>query len=328
MFACDSLGHRYVVMLATDNPAHGHVSAAQSGPALRHVLNFVDCLFLMWFVGLGFLIAVFHARVDGWQNCLLLHLICMWAILLLTSTSSRSSAARFLHDWYPLALFIVTFEETSRLSFLVVDGWRDAYIVRFEEFVFRVPPTVWLNRFASRAVTELLEIGYFSYFLLLMLVGGAVFNRPGKREFRQVMTASVLAYLSCYVFFILFPTEGPAYTLAHLHAVELKGGPFHWAVLLIQNNAGVHGNAFPSSHVAAGVVAVIFAWKYVPKLGVSLTPLVLLLCLGAVYDRYHYASDVIAGAGVGALCAAVVLASEKLPRDMSQGRDRSRTNAV
>lgn len=276
-------------------------------------INFVDGLFLIWFVALGVLMAVFHARVVGWQNYLIFHLLAMWLILLLAFTAERSAVLRFLHDWYPLALFIATFEETSRLSFLIAYGWRDAYILRFESLLFPTPPTVWLNQFASRGFTELLEVGYFSYFLLLMIVGGAVCRRPGKREFRQVMTASVLAYLSCYVFFILFPTEGPAHTLG-LHTVPLCGGPFHWAVLLIQSHAGVHGNAFPSSHVAAGVVALVFAWKYLPRLGAVLTPLVILLGLGAVYDRYHYASDVIAGAALGLLVSAVVLLAEPIAR--------------
>jgi membrane-associated phospholipid phosphatase len=288
--------------------------AARTGVLRLVGLNFVDRLFLIWFAALGVFIALFHARVAGWPSYLIFHVLAIWAILLLTFTASRSTTLKFLHDWYPLALFIVTFEETSRLSFLVVNGWRDSYILSLESWLFRTPPTVWLNQFASRGFTELLEVGYFSYFLLLMIVGGAVYRRPGKREFRQVMTASVLAYLSCYVFFILFPTEGPAHTLARLHTVPLHGGPFHWAVLLIQRNSGVHGNAFPSSHVAAGVVALVSAWKYAPRLGAALTPVVILLCLGAVYDRYHYASDVIAGAGVGGLVSAVVLVAEPAVR--------------
>jgi membrane-associated phospholipid phosphatase len=60
---------------------------------------------------------------------------------------------------------------------------------------------------------------------------------------------------------------------------------------LVREAAGRH-NAFPSAHVAGAVVALIFAWRHAPKLGLSLPPLVTLLCLGAVYDRYHYLSDV------------------------------------
>lgn len=278
-------------------------------------LTFVDWLYVVWFAGLSGLILLFHSRVPAWQSYLMVHVIALWIVALLALGSEHSATARFLHDWYPLAFFIVCFEEVARLSFLVVDSWRDPSILCFEAWAFPTAPTVWLNGFASRGFTELMEVGYFSYFVLLMIVGGALYNRPGKREFRQVMTASVLAYMVCYVFFILFPTEGPAHTLAHLHTTTLRGGPFHWAVMLIQRFAGVHGNAFPSSHVAEGMVTLIFAWRYKPRLGAALTPLVFLLCCGAVYDRYHYASDVIAGLAVGALCAAVVMAFAEAPCD-------------
>lgn len=300
-------------MPRTDAPA----AQAKNGPRLQAnagVLTFADWLFCLWFSGLTLLILIFRARLASWPNYLILHIILVAAILILVHAGHHSGDISFLHDWYPLALFIVTFEETARLSFLIVDGWRDAYILRFEAWLFPVPPTVWLNSHASNWTTEILQVGYFSYFLLLMIVGGALYNRPRKREFRQVMTASVLAYVSCYLFFILFPTEGPAHTLAALHSRQLHGWLFHWAVLLIQDHAGVHGNAFPSSHVAAGLVALIFAWKYRPKLGAALTPLVLLLCLGAVNDRYHYASDVLAGLAVGALCSFVVLSAEGVCR--------------
>jgi len=54
-------------------------------------------------------------------------------------------------------------------------------------------------------------------------------------------------------------------------------------------------------------VTLAFAWRYAPRLGIWLTPLVALLCIGAVYDGYHYASDVIAGALVAILVAAMVM---------------------
>jgi membrane-associated phospholipid phosphatase len=157
-------------------------------------------------------------------------------------------------------------------------------------------------------LTEILEIGYFSYFVLLMIVGGTLYARQDKLPFRQVMGATVLAYLMCYVVFILVPTEGPAHTLAAQHNFPLPGGgPFHWMVQVIQSNAGVHGNAFPSAHVAGGVVSLFFACKYIPRLGLALTPLVFLLCIGAVYDRYHYVSDVIAGIVVGVIASWIIV---------------------
>jgi len=278
-----------------------------------HAFNFVDRLYVAYSIGLGVVIIIFRERLPAWPLYLAIHAVSLAVIAALVHAATRSRAGRFLHDWYPLLMFIVAFEEISRLSLLVVDHWQDGYILALEAWLFPVPPTVWFGRIASPLVTEIMEIGYFSYFVLLMIVGGVLYRWPDKRPFRQVMAASVISYLICYVVFILFPTEGPAYTLAAQHTVELRGGPFHWLVLLIQKHAGVHGNAFPSSHVAAGFVALLFAWKYSPRLGWALAPFVLFLCLGAVYDRYHYASDVIGGLLVGALAFWMVFRIERSP---------------
>jgi membrane-associated phospholipid phosphatase len=77
--------------------------------------------------------------------------------------------------------------------------------------------------------------------------------------------------------------------------------------------AGVHGNAFPSAHVAGAVVPLIFAWRYAPTLASWLSPLVVLLSVAAVYDRYHYASDVVAGIIVGGAAAGLVLFGQARP---------------
>jgi membrane-associated phospholipid phosphatase len=273
-------------------------------------LNVTDRLYFLYFLLVSTGLLLRPGRVSSWNSWLFVNFLCLVALGLLVRNQQHSPAWGFLHDWYPLLMFIVCFEEVSHLSFLLRDAWQDQYLLRLEAWLFPMAPTVWLGRLGSPAVTELMELGYFSYFVLFMIVGGVLYARKDKHAYRQVMDATVLSYLICYAAFILFPTEGPAYTLAAQHDFQLPGGgPFHWAVTLIQKNAGVHGNAFPSAHVAGGVVALIFAWRHAPKVGLSITPLVILLCLGAVYDRYHYLSDVAAGVVVGAVLAAWVMAT-------------------
>ncbi len=268
--------------------------------------NFADRAYLAFFLAISILMIFRSDRVPNLAALLTVNVVSVIVIVLLTFGANRRPAWRFLHDWYPLAMPIVTFEEVARLSLLFRSQWQDFHLLRLECHVFSVPPTVWLGRHGSPLVTELVEAGYFSYFVLLMMVAGHFYARRQMRAFRQVMDASVLSYLLCYVVFLLFPTEGPAHTLAHQHNFALPGGgPFHWAVLLVQKQAGVHGNAFPSAHVAGAAVAVIFAWIYARKLGVVLTPFVILLCIGAVYDRYHYASDVFAGLIAGGVAVVV-----------------------
>lgn len=260
-------------------------------------------------------------RVPAWAALLLTNSVSLVVILLFVRNSRRSPTWTFLHDWYPLAMPIVTFEEVSRLSLIFRNHWQDPYILAWESRFFHVPPTVWLGQHGSPWITELVEVGYFSYFVLLMIVAGVFYARRMASPFRLVMDASVLSYMMCYVVFLLFPTEGPAHTLRAQQNFPLPGGgPFHWAVLLIQRHAGVHGNAFPSAHVAGGVVALIFARRYTHELGIILTPLVLLLCVGAVYDRYHYVSDVLAGAVVGIAAAAIFISQTRsgdVERDFS-----------
>jgi membrane-associated phospholipid phosphatase len=270
--------------------------------------NFADYTYGFFFVAGTVLLLFRRSHVPSWPALLITNLLALALIFLLVGNAPRSSTWNFLHDWYPLAMPIATFEEVSRLSLMFRHTWQDQYLLALEGHVFTTPPTVWVGQHGSPWITELVELGYFSYFVLLMIVAGTFYARKMLRSFREVMDASVLSYMMCYVVFLLFPTEGPAHTLIAQHNFPLPGGgPFHWAVLLIQKHAGVHGNAFPSAHVAGGVVAVIFAWRYARKLGIALTPLVLLLCVGAVYDRYHYVSDVLAGAIIGFAASAIIL---------------------
>lgn len=268
--------------------------------------NFADRAYLAFFITITGLILWRDGRTPDWQAWVAINILALFTICLLLRLSHHSPVWRFLHDWYPLGMPILTFEEVSRLSFLLRSGWQDHYILGLEARLFPVPPTVWLGHHGSPLVTELVEIGYFSYFLLLLIVAGTAYAHSDRRPFRAVMDASVLAYLLCYIVFIGFPTEGPRHTLAAQHNFPLPGGgPFHSVVGFIQRNAGVHGNAFPSAHVAGATVAVIFAWRCSRRLGIVLTPLLVLLCIGAVYDRYHYLSDVVAGIPVGIISAFV-----------------------
>jgi membrane-associated phospholipid phosphatase len=280
---------------------------------MQSSMNFADRA-LLWFFMLAIsLIAVRAYRVAEWPLLIGVNVVCLGLITVFVAMRRRNEFWwMFVHDWYPMAMFIVCFEEVSRLSFVIRDGWQDHFLLAFEAKFFSVPPTVWLGQHGSGWITEILEIGYFSYFAVLMIVGGMLYPSQDRRKFRRVMDATVLAYMVCYAVFIFFPTEGPAHTLASSHLSPLPGGgPFHWMVGLIQRNAGVHGNAFPSAHVAGAVVALFFAWQYLPRVRWALTVLVSLLCVGAVYDRYHYASDVVGGALVGLGAALWIIVSRR-----------------
>jgi membrane-associated phospholipid phosphatase len=294
-------------MPAAAAPAAARPSASAAPFALWRRAHFTDRLYVAWFAGLGALVA--WQRPDGWPMLVGLHVAALALIAALVAGAGRVPAA---HAWYPLLMPLATFPEVARLNLMLVGGWRDAPLLAFEAWLFPEPPTAWLPRVTPVVLAELFRAGYLSYFILLLIVAGRFWRRGEEAPFRGVIAASVLAYLLCYVVFLAWPMEGPAHTLRHLPAPPTAGGPLRDLVLFVQQ-AGVHGNAFPSAHVAGALPPLVFAWRASRRLGIVLAGLIVLMGLGAVHDGYHYASDVVAGAVVGLAAAAIVLAAQHSP---------------
>ena len=264
-------------------------------------MNLADGVYASWFVMLSIALALESKS----SVSLALNLGFLVVIVLTSNMAHKSSKWRIAHDWYPILLFIVVFEQVARLSLIFVPHWQDAGILRFEAAIFPQPPTEWLAQFTHPAIAELLEFGYFRFYWMLPLAGIVLYGRGWeKREeelrgFRLWMNALAIGYVTCFTIYLLFPTEGPAHTIARHGTVAT--GPFRWLVLLIQGEGGVHGNAFPSVHIMAATVSVLAAIRWVPRFGWWLVPPLILMCFGAVFDSYHYASDIVAGAVLGAL---------------------------
>jgi membrane-associated phospholipid phosphatase len=70
------------------------------------------------------------------------------------------------------------------------------------------------------------------------------------------------------------------------------------------------GAAFPSSHVAASVVATGMALRYWRPVGLLLMPFTGGLILAVVYGQFHYAVDALAGLVVAALMVGIMQTAE------------------
>ena len=256
---------------------------------------------LLWFFMLAIsLIAVRAYRVAEWPVLISVNVVCLGLITVFIAMRRRNEFWRFVHDWYPMAMFIVCFEEVSRS--VVCNSRRLAGPfpagARSQAVRGAADGLAWTARFGVDNGSPGDWIFFVFCFTDDCRRNALSESGPAKVSPRDGCDRAGLYVLLRGI--RSFSTEGPAHTLASSHLSPLPGGgPFHWMVGLIQRNAGVHGNAFPSAHVAGAVVAVYFAWQYLPRVRWVLTALVCLLCVGAVYDRYHYVSDVVAGALVG-----------------------------
>lgn len=253
-------------------------------------LNLVDRLYLCY------LAAVAGLAIWGSHSALritLLHCALAAAIVLLAMNAHRSKVIRFLHDWYPLAMFIFSFEEIARFAHVLVPHWQDAGIIALEQRVFSTSPNSWAKH-GSRLLSEIIDLGYFSYYPLFPVVAGCLYARKDRRPFHHLVLAAVWMYLISFCVYIAFPVEGPRRALPGFHAPP-PGKFFGALVRAIQSGAGVHGNALPSSHVALALLCALSAHKWLPRLSPFVWTSLCLISLGAVYDGYHYVSDVLAG---------------------------------
>jgi membrane-associated phospholipid phosphatase len=228
------------------------------------------------------------------------------AAILITSRKQHGGTFwQFAHDWLPAIFFITAFEEVSFLALIVRGAWQNPHLIALESALVPVAWSEWVYRFPSAWVSEMLEFGYLTFYPMYPVLGGVFWARRHRAQFthsfRSFTDSLSVGYVLCYATYLLFPTRSPYHNGRPLSvaAPSAEGGPFHFIVRLIQSRAGVHGNAFPSAHIMLACVALVFAFRYVPRIAPVLLICVLLMCVGAVYDGYHYVVDVLAGAALG-----------------------------
>lgn len=207
----------------------------------------------------------------------------------------------------------------------------DHVFAQWEQDLFGFQPSlVFSQDFSSPVFSELMDLGYISYYPLIILVTlyyfGWKYEQFGRASF--IILGSFFVY---YIVFIAVPVAGPQYYYKAVGMAEIARGifpnvgdyfnthqealpgpgyteGFFYQMALSAHNAGERPTAaFPSSHVGVSTILMflVMAAKN-RRLFLCLLPFYLLLCLSTVYIYAHYAIDVIGG-WVSAVIIYVVL---------------------
>lgn len=220
--------------------------------------------------------------------------------------------------WYP-----DTFELNRILPNL------DHIFAQAEQAVFGFQPALTFSQeFSSPFVSELLTLGYVSYFPMI----GAVVVFYFFCRYERFLRASFVVLASFFIFYVIFvllPVAGPQYYYpavgmdqiasgvfpnigyyfnsfdisspdAVLSPPGWKGGLFY-RLLADAHNAGERPTAaFPSSHVGIATVLMWLAWEARSRrLFFSLLPFAVLMFFATFYIQAHYVIDAVAGLIVG-----------------------------
>lgn len=219
-----------------------------------------------------------------------------------------------LGTWYP-----ETFEFNRMLPNL------DHLFATYEQQLFGYQPALLFSqKWSSPIVSELLTMGYVSYYPMMIAVPLFYFFC----RYNQFLKASFIILCSFFLFYVIFiflPVAGPqfyylaagtdqiaqgvfpnigTYFETHSEGLASPGytNGFFYKILLWFHEAGERPTAaFPSSHVGVTTILLWLAWATKNrKFFWMLLPFGVLMFFATFYIQAHYAIDAIAGLFVGA----------------------------
>ena len=288
--------------------------------ALKHY-TFIDYATQGYIALVGLLILGLHGNaVPHWPWLLAAHAAGLAVNHSLIQLHARHPANRWLEllrHFYPVLLYGVFYRETGELNKMLYHGYLDPVFIRAEQAVFGFQPSLaFMDRLPLRWMSEVFYAAYFSYYLMIVGMGLALFLRDRRQFYHYISSVSFVFYV-CYLIYIFLPVEGPPIFYNEVtrqqlppeampafipaYPVAVLSGFFCQIMAFLYANCEAPGAAFPSSHVAIAVVMVYFSFLYLRRIRWAHLVLVSLLCLATVYCRYHYAIDVIAGIATAAI---------------------------
>lgn len=251
-------------------------------------------------VALGFNLA---RGPRDWPSVVLLPLALLMAGFVAAVLAPRGRRAgppgRFLAEFYPLALTIGLYTHVGLVN-RAGGVSHDAAVQRWEEALFGGQPSFeWIRAFPSAGWSALMHGAYLSYYVILVAAPLGLWLTGRRPAARQTLLRVMVALYVCYAIFLVFPVAGPRYLFPPASNAATTV-PIAVLTHRLLQGGSAWGTAFPSSHVAAALVAAVCAWRGWRALGAALVPAVFLLSLATVYGQLHYAVDALAGAVVAA----------------------------
>lgn len=268
-----------------------------------------------------------HADSMMWGRVKVLAItIAMWGVYRMTpcrfTRLTRAVVQMALLSWWYPDLF-----ELNRIFPNL-----DHVFASWEQTVFGCQPALLFSKTFSHAVfSELMCLGYWSYYPLMTIVlVGVFFTQP--KQFERAVFIVIGSFFIHYVIFILLPVAGPQFYYEAVGTDKIAQGIFpnlhdyfnqhqvrmicpgykdgiFYALVESAHQAGERPvAAFPSSHVGVTFVVMLLAWHFkLRKLFWALLPFAVLMFFSTVYIFAHYAIDALAGLLSGLLCWILLL---------------------
>lgn len=196
----------------------------------------------------------------------------------------------------------------------------DHHFAALEQAVFGCQPALLFSQnFPQIWVSELMDMGYASYYPIIVVVM-LYFFFCNYKQFERAAFILLGSFFAYYVIFDLVPVVGPTfyykavgvdnivagvfpnvgdYFNTHQDCLPSPGyrdGIFYNLVEMAKATGERPTAAFPSSHVGVATLCMLLlGFGGSRKLLIVLVPFYIFLCMATVYIQAHYALDAVAG---------------------------------
>jgi membrane-associated phospholipid phosphatase len=274
-------------------------------------LSLADSTTILFLSFLSVIALIFCPRIPGWWWILsvntALSALIAWSASRCAFRPSR--AIQFFHDWYSVPIIFYSFKLTYIMIHPIQPQDYDWLFISVDRWLFGVDPTQWLAQYSHPIVTEILQLGYASYYFILLAVLVELHRTKRFPEFQNGLFLMVFGIYLSFIGYFVLPGVGPRFTLHDFALLETElPGIFLTAPLRDILNAGesiqsgvsnaidiAQRDIFPSGHTQLTLVALYLAFRHTLRSRWVLLVLGVLLLIATVYLRYHYVVDVIGG---------------------------------
>jgi len=268
----------------------------------------VQWLTIIALAGLSLLVLIFKGQIPFWHSLLLNYVLLLGLLFVLNISSDRNITGKvetFFRHFSPILFVVLIYESLgSLIQYLRQDI--DPWLIRIDFSIFGVHPTLWLEKWITPWLTDVMSLAYVSYYFLPIILVVVIYLQHRTREFDESVFILLFSYYLSFIGYILFPAIGPRSTLAHLYTVPLEGS-FITDFVRDGLNTLEHNkrDCMPSGHTQIVLIVLYLAHRFEKRIFYLFLPIVCCLILSTVFLRYHYVIDLFAGALFAIACMIV-----------------------
>ncbi|MBI5204054.1 MAG: phosphatase PAP2 family protein [Nitrospirae bacterium] len=219
---------------------------------------------------------------------------------ILVKVKDKTRLLRIMYDLaFPVISVLVLFDSLGWVVHYINPVDIDPLLIKLDFMLFGNHPTVMLEAVMNPVLTDILQLAYSSYYFLPVTLGIALLKNDQREEFNRSLFLILFCFYLSYIGYIIWPALGPRFTLDHLQIQKLQGFFIAEPIQQLLNRLeGIKRDAFPSGHTGIALTVLYLAYKFKKRLFLIFLPIISALIFSAVYCRYHYVVDIIAGFGL------------------------------